>query len=216
MRVYVWQCWAVLWKPNFIKIPASSPSWTLVSKRRCCTDGRCVSSPQGSRAVAITASNRRYPGPYCCCWNWSRNVSVPAAKCIFCVAKVSGAVLQQAGDWKCKQWQQEAAGFLVWCRNYPAVPPCSCSCIRQVKRVGRMRGPSVGSAAGWAACHAWWDLGGRAVAELVQPLPRLLTAFCMHLKQLTLKKQRQEMMTMSLLLLKDKIKGFSFSGKGFN
>ena len=44
---------------------------------------------------------------------------------------------------------------------------------------------------------------GRAVGEFVQCLPVLLTIFCMHSKQLTLKKQRQEIMAMSLLLLKD-------------
>lgn len=37
--------------------------------------------------------------------------------------------------------------------------------------------------------------------------------FRLRSKQLTLKKQRQEIMATSLSLLKDKFKGFSFSGK---
>jgi len=57
---------------------------------------------------------------------------------------------------------------------------------------------------------------GRAVGEFVQCLPVLLTILPVHSKRLTLKKQRQEIMARSLLLLKDKFKEFSFSGKCFN
>lgn len=57
---------------------------------------------------------------------------------------------------------------------------------------------------------------GRPVGELVWCLPVLLNIFYMHSKQLTLKKQRQELMAVSLLLSKDKFKRFSFSGKCFN
>lgn len=56
----------------------------------------------------------------------------------------------------------------------------------------------------------------RSVGELVFCLLVLLNIFYMHSKQLTPRKQRQEIMAVSLLLSKDKFERFRFSGKCFN